>query len=266
METFLRHKYAHRGLHDGEHAENSLSAFGRAVEHGFGIELDVHVSRDGEVVVFHDKSLKRMCGVEGEISDYTAEELSHLSLAGTGEGIPTLREVLALVDGRVPLLVEIKAMTVADKEVTERTAALLAEYRGPYMIESFNPLSLREIRRLAPGTMRGFLGSHLTKGKKWNLAQYLTQHFLFNCIVRPDFIAFDKNYVTYVPFAFFRLCHIHRPLIAWNIRSAEEEELARRQGFDTVIFEGYVPEERTSTPIHHDPHDRHRHARADKGV
>lgn len=266
MEPFLRYKYAHRGLHDEEHAENSISAFARAVEHGFGIELDVHVSLDGEVVVFHDKTLKRMCGVDGEISDFTAEELSRLSLAGTSEGIPTLREVLQVVDGRVPLLIEIKAQTVADTEVTARTVELLANYEGPYMIESFNPLSLRAVKRDSPKTMRGFLGSYLTKGKKWDLAQGLTQNFLFNFLCHPDFIAYDKRYVTFAPFAFFRLCHIHRPLICWTITSPEEEERARRQGFDTVIFEGYVPEELYSTPIHHDPHDHHRHTRSEKNA
>ena len=263
MESFLRYKYAHRGLHDSEHAENSLSAISLAAERGFGIELDVHVSRDGEVVVFHDKTLARMCGVEGEISDFTAEELSHMSLGGTGEGIPTLRAVLETVGGRVPLLIEIKAQTVADTEVTARTVALLADYKGPYMIESFNPLSLCDVRRNSPAVMRGFLSSYHTK-EKWSIAGFLTQNMLFNHRVRPDFIAYDKRYVTFAPFAFFRLCHLDMPLVCWTIRSPEEEDLARRQGFDTVIFENYVPDELYSTPIHHDPHDHHRHARAGK--
>lgn len=269
MEPFLRYKYAHRGLHDAEHAENSLSAFALAAERGFGIELDVHLSRDGEVVVFHDKTLKRVCGVEGEISDFTAEQLSRLSLSGTGEGIPTLAEVLSLVGGRVPILIEIKSETAADVNVTSRALALLRTYDGPYLVQSFNPLSVAAIRREAPEVMRGFLGSYLTKGKErkdWKLSHFIVQNFLLNFRAHPDFIAYDKEHVTFAPFALFRLCHIHRPLFCWTIRSPEEEERARRQGFDTVIFEDYVPEELYSKPIHHDPHDPHRHDRSDEVV
>ena len=269
MEPYLRYKYAHRGLHDDAHAENSLSAFSLAVEQGFGIELDVHLSRDGEVVVFHDKTLLRVCGVEGEISDHTAEELSHLSLSGTGEGIPTLREVLALVGGRVPILVEIKSETTKDADLTARTLELLRAYGGPYLVQSFNPLAVADARRIAPEAMRGFLGSYLTKNKEkkdWKLSHFIVQNFLLNCKAHPDFIAYDKEHVTFAPFALFRLCHVHRPLFCWTIQSPEEEERARRQGFDTVIFEGYVPEERYSSPIHHDPHDHHRHTRTTEDV
>ena len=256
MEDFLRYKYAHRGLHDAEHAENSLSAFALAVEHGFGIELDVHVSRDGEVVVFHDNTLKRITGVDGKVGDLTAAELAALSLSGTAEGVPTLREVLALVDGRVPILIEMKAEVREDREIAKRTLAVLEGYEGPYMLQSFNPLAVGEVREIAPEVMRGFLGAHLTK-EKFNPKHAIVEHFLLNFIARPDFVAYDKKGYTFFPFVLFRLRHLGCPLFCWTVQSAEEERIARSRGFDTVIFENYVPDERFSEPVHH-YHERHK--------
>ena len=100
--------YAHRGLHNAERAENSMSAFRAAVEAGFGIELDVRLSKDGRLVVFHDDTLDRVCGREGRVDDFTAEELATFRLSGTEDGIPLFTDVLAVVDGKIPLLVEIK--------------------------------------------------------------------------------------------------------------------------------------------------------------
>ena len=202
-EFFASTLYAHRGLHSEKDGipENSLPAFARAVGQGLGIELDVHVSRDGEVVVFHDNTLKRITGVEGKVGDLTAAELAALSLSGTSEGVPTLREVLALVDGRVPILIEMKAEVAADREIAKRTLAVLEGYEGPYMIQSFNPLAVGEVRENAPSVMRGFLGSHLTK-KKFNFKHFLVEHFLLNFIARPDFVAYDKTCYTFFPFVY----------------------------------------------------------------
>ena len=121
MKKFDGIMLAHRGLHGGSIAENSIPAFAAAADRGIGIELDVRLSSDGEVVIFHDDTLERMTGMSGGVSNYTAKELAKLSLADTGYGIPTLREVLALVNGRVPLLVELKE-NVGDTTGKERTA------------------------------------------------------------------------------------------------------------------------------------------------
>ena len=114
-------QYAHRGLHDAEHPENSLSAFALAVKNGYGIELDVRLSKDGVLVVFHDDTLDRVAGIPGKVIDFTAKELSEMRLGGSEEGIPTLAEVLDLVNGRVPLLVEIKE-GASDRSVSLATA------------------------------------------------------------------------------------------------------------------------------------------------
>ena len=127
--------YAHRGLHGDGIPENSLAAFARACEEGYGIELDVHLARDGRVVVFHDDTLVRMTGRDGKISDYTADELANITLADTTEKIPTFSEVLALVNGRVPLLVELKGEST-DVSLCEKVAALLRDYQGLYCIHA----------------------------------------------------------------------------------------------------------------------------------
>lgn len=146
---FQKWLYAHRGLHSNEPAqrgedmapENSLRAFRRAVEAGFGIEMDVQMTKDHIPVVFHDFTLKRICGREGKVCDYTYEELQQFPLCGSDQRIPKFKDVLSCVDGKVPLIVELK-IEAADLSVCPAADGLLAEYKGLYCIESFNPLGL----------------------------------------------------------------------------------------------------------------------------
>lgn len=239
MQAFLQVSFAHRGLHDESHAENSLSAFALAVEHGYGIELDVRLSSDGVPVVFHDATLQRMTGEEGKVKDRTFAQLKQVNLAGTGEGIPALAEVLALVDGRVPLLVELKEEPF-EYGVTEAAVALLKNYHGNYLIESFNPLALGRVKQELPEICRGVLATRFTKEKKYRRFQYfLAQNLCWNFVCRPDFIAYDH---TCADSAAFRLARRvwHVPALAWTVRSEEEEKAARRNGFDAVIFERYL--------------------------
>lgn len=243
LKKYTVYKYAHRGLHDEAHAENSMSAFRLAAESGFGIELDVRLSRDGEVVVFHDDTLKRVAGDERAVIDLTAEELSHMRLSGTDEGVPTLREVLEMVGGRVPILVEIKRNSPAHPDVTPRAIEILKEYEGDYLLQSFNPLSVGVVRELAPEVPRGFLASHLTKkkGEKHPLYQYLVERFFLNIVARPEFLAYDHNdYKKYLPVRTFSAIY-KMPTFAWTVRNEEEAACAMANGFDTVIFENYVP-------------------------
>jgi hypothetical protein len=144
IDFFTNQKYAHRGLHDAEKAENSMSAFKAAVDHGFGIELDIRLSKDGQLVVFHDDTLDRVCGRPGRVRDFTAEELATFKLSGTEDGIPTFAEVLALVDGQVPLLVEIKE-DPNDSAVSAAAIDQLGSYKGLFMVESFNPFTVARV-------------------------------------------------------------------------------------------------------------------------
>ena len=241
MEKYKRVTFAHRGLHDGGRAENSLSAFAAAVAHGYGIELDVRLSRDGELVVFHDSTLNRVCGVDGKVIDKTAEELSKLSLSDTGEGVPTFKQVLEAVDGAVPLLIEIK-MEGDEKGVAEKLCGELEGYKGEYIVESFNPLALRIMRKLRPEVLRGILSMKYSEEDKYKgkfLYSVLLENLYLNFLFRPDFIAYQLNGHDVKNLRKIRKKY-ETPLFAWTCRSPEDEAATVSHGFDTVIFEGYL--------------------------
>ena len=241
MEKFLSRRYAHRGLHNSERAENSLSAFKAATEAGYGIELDVRLSKDGELVVFHDDTLERVTDREGRVDAYTAEELSEIKLCNTGDGIPTFREVLKLVDGRVPLLVEIKE-DAGNYGVTEKTCEILREYSGDYMIESFNPLALGRVRKLLPGACRGILSQSFLKEEKYrSITYFLLEILALNVVCRPHFVAFNIEHSKNAALRLVRRIFGAHTL-AWTVRSEAQEAVAEKEGFVTTIFEGHEPD------------------------
>ena len=155
---FQNVNFAHRGLHSRDKSvpENSLEAFELASRAGYGIELDVQLSKDGQVVVFHDDDLKRVCGVDCRVDERTYAELTELRLCGTEYTVPLFTEVLATVRGRSPLIVELKRGR-RNIELCEKTYALLAEYRGDVCIESFDPFIVAWFRFHAPELLRGQL-------------------------------------------------------------------------------------------------------------
>ena len=240
---FMGVLYAHRGLHDNktDAPENSMAAFKKAVEAGFGIELDVQLSKDKVPVVFHDFTLKRICGVEGKVADYTYEELQQFSLCESQEKIPKFEDFLKMVDGRVPLIVEYKipgtrtaVCPIADK--------LLQEYKGVYCIESFNPLGVLWYKQNRREVMRGQLADNFIKhGEKEysKMLYFILHHLLFNFLTKPDFIAY--NHYSYKDIS-RRLCrYLYGSLaVAWTIKSKEELE-ARQKDFDLFIFDSFVP-------------------------
>ena len=128
---------AHRGLHNTENgiAENSFSAYGEAIKAKLPIEIDIRLSSDGEVVVFHDDTLQRVCGIDKKVIDLSLRELRELQLSGTEDTIPTFRQVLELVDGSVPLLIEIKTVGKRNLELCENTWAILKDYKGKYAVK-----------------------------------------------------------------------------------------------------------------------------------
>ncbi len=230
--------YAHRGLHGNGVPENSLEAFKKAVESGHGIELDLQLSSDGEVMVFHDYKLERMTGEAGLLSEKTAEELSELRLAGTNEHIPTLREVLALVDGRVPLLVELKGENLS-AALPPKADEILREYKGEYCIESFNPLLVAWYKKNRPEIMRGQLYTNFCSERKCTPLNVLLTALSFNFIARPDFVAFDHKHVGILPLRLVRsLCKPYR--FTWTVRTDDGFEVARKYSANP-IFEGELP-------------------------
>ena len=239
-EKFKNLAYAHRGLHGKGCAENSLSAFSAAVEAGFAIELDVRLSSDGTLMVFHDDTLERMTEAVGRVDSMTAAELSELKLRGTEDKIPTFAEVLTLVGGRVPILVEIKE-DAGKYAVTEKTVEALKNYRGEFVIESFNPLALARVKKLMPEAVRGILSQTFFKEKKYRAPTYfLLQNLMLNFLCKPDFIAFNHKHSKNGALRLLR--RIYRvPTLAWTVNSERDEKKSKADGFDGIIFEGYIP-------------------------
>ncbi len=232
-------RFAHRGLFDNKIvAENSLSAFKAAMKFGCGIELDVRLSKDGIPVVMHDSSLTRMCGVNRNVEDLNIDELKKLRLLDTSDCIPTLRDVLDLVDGSVPLLIEMKT-DVTDVSVCPQSELLLRHYSGSYMVESFNPFALRWYKIHRPEILRGQLATSFKISKTSNrkFTAFFAAKFLFNFLSRPDFIAFDRRFSSSVP---FRICtkYFSAIPVGWTVR---DEKGMHDPAFEAYIFEGFLP-------------------------
>lgn len=222
-------QFAHRGLHNIQKGipENSLAAFRLAVEAGFGIELDVHLSRDGKLVVEHDDHLRRTCGSELIIEESDYADLQALTLEGTTERLPLLEEVFALVDGRVPLLVEVKVFRGNHQPLCAAVYAALRQYKGAYCVESFDPRALLWFRRHAKEVVRGQLAGYIRKSGTplHPAADFALHHLLVNVIGRPDFIAYNYKDARNLS---LRLCRrLYRPpLFLWTIRSERAQALA----------------------------------------
>lgn len=228
---------AHRGLHKADKTvpENSLAAFRAAVEAGYGVELDVHLTADGELVVFHDDTIKRMCGVDGRVEDMTLKQLRELSLLDTDQGIPTLDEVLSVIDGKVPIILEIKRGSQND-ELCLRVYETIVNYEGDICIESFDPFIVRWWRKNAPEVLRGQLACTQEKfGDSTSpLNAFLVGNLLTNFLCRPQFIAYgicEKKPLL------VRLCEKMGVMkVAWTSHGYASES-----DHDTVIFEYYRP-------------------------
>lgn len=232
---FVGRNFAHRGLHSEDKSvpENSLEAFRQARDAGYGIELDLQLSRDGEVVVFHDDTLERVCGVEGRVDELDCAQLRELSLCGTEQRIPLFGEVLELVNGSVPLIVELKNGK-RNKELCQKAYDLLSGYRGDYCIESFNPLIVAWFRRNAKDVLRGQLATVYADYEdiKKPLALVLSR-CLLNVLSRPHFIAYriGRKPLT------VRLSEALGAMKLGFTSRAEENEAS----LDAVIFEHYRP-------------------------
>ncbi len=238
---FLGRDYAHRGLFDNqsEAPENSLAAIKKAVEAGYGIEFDVQLSKDDIPVVFHDASLKRMCGMDGKVWEYTLEELQQMKLADSEETIPTFEKVLETVNGRVPLIIEYK-MDRVDSKVCVLGNELLKNYKGIYCVESFHPFAVKWYKKNRPDIMRGQLCEEYWKYNN-NLPKplaYFLAFLLSNFMTRPDFIAYKhqdaKNFSRC-------LCTKLGALpVCFTVKNQEEYEKAKKY-FDLIIFDSFIP-------------------------
>ncbi|MFA5481217.1 MAG: glycerophosphodiester phosphodiesterase family protein [Bacilli bacterium] len=238
--NFLKIPLAHRGLHDARLDENSLGAFKEAVKHGYGIELDVHLMKDGGLAVVHDNHLGRVANLDINVSDLTIEDLQKTSLIISKEPIPTLKEVLEVVNGKVPLLIEIKVDGGFNPALPAKIIELLKDYPDTNMIaiESFNPYALRWLRKNHPRRYPyGQLISHNFEGVK-TFTNLMFETMGINLISRPYFISFDINYLPNKKVR--RLYKRGKPIISWTINTVEKQALAKRETAN-YIFEKIRP-------------------------
>ena len=234
---FYGGNFAHRGLHSRDKSvpENSLEAFRLAAQAGYGIELDVQLSKDGQVVVFHDDTLERVCGVSGRVDERTFEELQQLRLCGTKERIPLFSQVLEIVHGRGPLIVELKTGK-HNRELCEKTYALLESYRGEACIESFNPFIVAWFRLHGRDLVRGQLSAPIrdyTKDGMGKFQAFVLSRTLLNFLARPQFIAYK---IGYRPLPVRISEWMGAMKVGWTSHEPRNEK-----GRDAVIFEFYKP-------------------------
>ncbi|KAA9007109.1 glycerophosphodiester phosphodiesterase family protein [Histidinibacterium aquaticum] len=246
---FTARSFAHRGLHDVANGviENSRAAVQAAIDAGYGIEIDVQLSADGEAMVFHDYGLERLTGAEGPVARRSAAELGALTLAGSAprQGIPTLTEILELVAGRVPVLVEIKdqdgALGPKVGPLEKAVARALSRYPGPVAVMSFNPHSMAEMQRLAPEVPRGLTTCRFD-AEDWPTIPQARRDALREI---PDFETVGASFVSHRAEdansdRLARLRDGGAAILCWTVRSEEAERQAR-QHVDAITFEGYRP-------------------------
>lgn len=234
IDYLLHSPIAHRGLHNKTVPENSLTAFQKAVEGRFPIELDVHMIKTGEVVVFHDDNLKRMCGIDKEIAKCSFTEIREMYLKHTRERIPLLSEVLAVINGKVPLLIELKYDQPAGK-LEAAVVETLKSYKGKYALQSFSPLSLRWLKKNAPDIPRGQLSSDFKSSKEVStIAKPALKNLWFSPINKPDFISYDIHALPNKRVEKFRAQGV--PVLGWTVKKVTESQEALRH-CDNIICE-----------------------------
>lgn len=239
MSKLYKYHYAHRGLFNNNSLapENSIKAFKLAIDEGYGIELDVQLTKDNIPVVFHDASLKRMCNIKRNICDMNLEELKRIKLAHSSESIPTLKEALAAIGGLTPVIIELKPYNIPSK-LCSRTWSALATYKGPYCIESFHPFVLHWFKKHQPHITRGQLCMNYWKESEYRgqVIYLILSSLLTNFLTRPDFISYKHNHANNI---FFRICkYLGATAFAWTIRSQNDYETARKH-FDLFIFDSF---------------------------
>lgn len=247
---FHKFDYAHRGLHNKENGvpENSEKAFRLAVQHGFGMEYDLQLTKDKYVVVHHDHTLKRTCGEDVLVSDLTLGELrGKYRLFGTEERVPLFEDVLKLVDGKTPMIIELKGYG-DPAELCERTMKILDGYKGLYCVESFDPRIVEWFKKNRPEIVRGQLMHHMEKGVKLSggkelgsFGAFCATNMLTNYMTRPHFEAYDFH-GREIPSLTAARKLFGMQEVSWTIRKQEDYSKAKAL-HNLVIFEGFIPAE-----------------------
>jgi glycerophosphoryl diester phosphodiesterase len=237
---------AHRGLHNKANGiiENTISAASAAIAHGFPIECDVQLTADGEVVVFHDFDLIRLTGRDGKVADRKLSELTAIAISGSrSDKIPSLKGFLDHIAGRVPLVIEIKSRFNGDMALTKRTCEILRDYKGPFVIKSFDPDILAALRTIAPDVTRGIIAQLVYDSPSDDFLGPEKKHSLANLLhfgeSQPHFLSWR---VKDLPSAAPHLCRLlgRLPVMTWTVRTPEERARAEKHA-DQMVFEDFVP-------------------------
>lgn len=231
--------YAHRGLHDERLPENSMGAFRAALDAGCGIELDIHLLKDGNLAVIHDSDLRRVTGREGNVEDLTTEQLTEYHLCGTAETIPQFQQVLDLYAGKAPLIVELKCAKGNHAALCAAACRMLERYDGLYCMESFDPRAVAWLRKNRPDICRGQLSENWM-GKKLpipGILKWALTYHISNVYTRPDFIAY--KYADRKAFG-TDICRKWLGLqgVSWTLKTREEYDIAVKEGW-IPIFENF---------------------------
>ena len=223
---------AHRGLWGETIPENSILAYQNAVDNGYPIEIDVYLTKDLQIVSFHDVTLKRMTGADGFIYDKTLSELKELKLNGTEYSIPTLDEILDICENKTPLLIEIKNQP--DKRIVDVLIERLKRYTGEFCVQSFNPLYINRVKKLAPEFIRGILATNYAPEEK-KFTQFIVKNMPLNFLIKPDFISY---YHGALPLP--KRKTKNKRVITWTVTDQETADRIRPYA-KNIIFENFIP-------------------------
>lgn len=235
-------KIAHRGLHDIEKGipENTIASFEKAIERKVAIELDVHILKDNNIVVFHDDNLKRACGVDKNIKDLTLKEIKDIRLFNTDYKIPTLIDTLDYIDSKVPIILEVKT-DVKAKNICPTLINILDRYTGKIAIKSFDPNICKWLKKNAPKYIRGLLVTDFKNEKKHKtIKKLLLSSLILTPICKPDFLSVDKEMLKQKKIRKYRT---KKPVLGWTFRS--HFELLKYEN----LCDSYICEEKTETYI-----------------
>ena len=233
---------AHRGLHGGAVVENTLEAADAAVSANYAIECDIQLTADGELVVFHDDTLERLTVAAGPLRARTLGDLKHIAYRDSPGRIPALKEFLARVAARTPLLIELKSRWDGDTRIAERAAALLASYSGPFALMSFDPWLVRALRLSAPALPRGIVAERHYNDPDWRFSprqKFALANLTHIGQTRPHFVAYWVRDLPALAPLFARNV-LGMPLLTWTVRTAAERARAARWA-DQMIFEDFRP-------------------------
>lgn len=229
---------AHRGLHNSsDRPENSYAAFDYAVENNFPIELDLQMTADEKLIVFHDENLFRMTGFKQKVSTVKLEEIKKLRLLNSNQAIPLFSELLEHINGKVPLLIEIKNYA-RPNSFEEKVISDLKNYKGEFALQSFNPLTVRWLKRNAPHIVRGQISSRF-RGLPVPLHyKYILRNLTLNFTAKPHFINYNIDDLPHLPVEIYRNYGI--PIIAWTVKTPQQMKKANDL-CDNFVFENLNP-------------------------